>query len=158
MKKIFTALSIAMLFLSTSFLFTSCEGDTYYENGAGMENQYITITPSEWKWNASENRMEVILPFEYIDQNIYEEDGAVMAGIYVNKYINGRTQEVLCNLPFLYSLYDSEFEEYYTVNIGFEVSKANRGQITFYMQDSQLKRFDITSSFDFKVTVFWSLY
>jgi len=144
-----------MLLILMSALFSSCEDKHYYEVGADMENRFFTVEPHQWKWNAVTERMEAVVSFDYIDEYIYEHGGAVSAGVYITKIVDGREIEVLCNLPYLVTDYDRNENEFYTVNMGFEISRDNRGKIIFYIQDSSLAELEIRDDYEFKVTVFW---
>ena len=151
MKKILTLLGAGALLLSACLL-TSCEGDKYYETGADMENLYFEVKPNQWGWNSDNGRFEAAFRNEssIVDSYMYDGQGAIYAGIYLTQQVNGRDQEVLCTLPYVYT-----YEPDNMAIIGYDISLANGGQIVFYIQDDSLTLGDITATYDFKVTLFW---
>lgn len=159
MKKLITVLGAGMLLLSAG-LFTSCDGDTYY-TGADMYTETISVEPKNWEWNPVYNRWDAVFDWSEIDSYMYEH-GSLVAGVYITEtgvddYGNEFTYESLKSLPFVHSYYDSKNDKFFTRTIGYDISlpPTPPGQITFYMQDSDLNEFQKPGVFDFKVTIFW---
>ncbi|MCD8184983.1 MAG: hypothetical protein LUD68_00540 [Rikenellaceae bacterium] len=161
MKKLLTWIGTGALTLLLSAGLSSCEGDKhYYEVGADLYTEIISVQPRDWSWNAQYERYEAIFDWDEIDRYMYLK-GSVTAGVYVTEtaYENGRPYdyEVLRSLPFVHTYYDGNNNEIYTRTIGFDIGYASPpGQITFYIQDSDLREFGTpTATYRFKVTLIW---
>lgn len=153
MKRILAFLGTAILLFAG---FTSCE-DNYYQTGADMETYFITVKPGEWTWNSEFKRYENIRDWGLMDQYMYER-GSVAAGVYITETDGNGTYEVLRTLPFVHSYryWDANLQQYipYTETFSFDISE--HGQITFYIQHSDLSdEVIINQPYEFKVTLFW---
>ncbi len=152
--KLYKYLVIISVAIISTIGFSGCE-KKYYEVGANMETFWFTVKANQWDWNNAKGRYEYTLPFNNLDEYMFDE-GGISGAVYVWEQKGSNSYEVLKSLSYVQSYYDGENNLIYQETIGFETSLQPNKEICFYIQAHDMSSEDkYLAEYQFKINFVW---
>lgn len=116
----------------------------------------VSITKTDWEWDAETGRYDVIIELPELTEFIYE-NGAQLAYVFIGEQGVNEVQKML---PYVHTYYEGvdEFgnEILYTETISCDFQYGAPSTVAFYIQASDLFRNDdILADYNFRIVLVW---
>lgn len=116
----------------------------------------VSITKTDWEWDAETGRYDAIIELPELTEFIYE-NGAQLAYVFIGEQGVNEVQKML---PYVHTYYEGvdEFgnEILYTETISCDFQYGAPSTVAFYIQASDLfKNDDILADYNFRIVLVW---